>query len=146
MIERTNSPSIFRMNSSEQIQIYQREQVQQPTTQTVPIVMYSTQTQPMQPMQATTVPPPSQTTVLQPILIPQASNNSLDSRRPSVDNTHSQDQLLTVSTARLGDLYVISIGFSIIYRPVNAYCNICRSVNVTYTEKKAGCCAYPLFS
>ena len=146
------------MNSSEQIQIYQREQIQQPTAQAVPIVMYSTQNQPVQPMQSmqpvqpaqpiqpTTAPPPSQTTVLQPILIPQVSNNSLDSRRPSVDNTYSQDNILTVSTARLGDLYMTLVAFLFIYRPVNAYCNICRSVNVTYAEKKAGCCAYPISS
>ena len=28
-------------------------------------------------------------------------------------------------------------------RPVNAYCNTCRSVSLTATEREIGCCAYP---
>lgn len=97
----------------------------------------SQQVQPyrVQPMPVAVYPQPQPTTtVLQPIVIPQQSNNSLEARPPSSIPTVQREETnhLTVSTAKLGDL------------PVNAYCNICRSVNVTYTERKAGCCAITL--
>lgn len=96
----------------------------QPLQSTASIIMYPAppqsvqsvqsiqqQQQPMQSMQSMqpiNAPPPAQTTVLQPILIPQASNNSMDSRRSSVEYSYPKEQVLTVSTARLGDLYVPS--------------------------------------
>lgn len=86
---------ILRM-ASNQIQQYQeRGLVAQPQVMPVqPIAVYSAQ-------------PQSSTTVLQPIVIPQSSNNSLDGGQTASKQEARQESKgneLTVATARLGDL------------------------------------------
>lgn len=123
--------------SSQYVQVSQVPTMQQPPPQQIIQQPPQQQIIPVQPL-AYSSPP----TVLQPIVIPQTSNNSINKERSSsIEQVNTQQ--ITVNTSKLGDLY--SILFSITNRPVNAYCTICRSVNVTYTERKVGCCAYPLF-
>ena len=47
----------------------------------------------------------------------------------------------SVNSARLGKLFAML--FSLTSSPVNVYCNTCRSVNLTCTEREVGPCAYP---
>lgn len=58
---------------------------------------------------------------------------------PKNKSWRSQQHVWVICTS----LHLILISLN---RPVNAYCNICRSVNITYAERKAGCCAYPPLS
>lgn len=90
---------------------------------------------------------PPQPPVTQPVVVSNASNPA--SSATSVDTGYESREWefvknrehFSLNTATLGQMQGIDWVFMI--RPVNAYCNICRSINATYTERCVGPLAYP---
>lgn len=89
---------------------------------------------------------PAPATVLQPIVIhPETEKKepemSKESEKAPDQRVSVERRPFSVNSARLGKLFVML--FSLTPSPVNVYCNTCRSVNLTCTEREVGPCAYP---
>lgn len=87
-----------------------------------------------------------QTTVLQPIVVhPEAAPAT---REQPPEHKASGDRVVSIEnrpplSARPISENCRSLCEESFRRPVNAYCNTCRSVSLTATEREIGCCAYP---